>query len=212
MFTGLVQELGSVKNIEGTRNAIKLTISANTILEDVKIGDSIAVNGTCLTVVDLHDNCFTADVMPETYKITVLAKLKQGSKVNLERALKVNGRLEGHIVTGHVDSVGLIKHKKKHENAYYITISVDENTARYIVRKGSVAIDGISLTVVEVGINYFTVSLIPHTTAVTTLGFKDVGDLVNVETDILGRYVEKLLTSPGKSEGLTLKKLLDNGF
>lgn len=216
MFTGLVEELGKVKTIARGALSVRLTVSAKKILDDVKLGDSIAVNGTCLTVVDYGDTWFTADVMPETVERTALAGLKTGDTVNLERTLKVGDRLGGHIVSGHVDGVGVIRAKEQNDNAVIVKIEADAQVLRYIVKKGSIAIDGISLTVVEMGSNWFTVSLIPHTASVTTLGVKGTGETVNLETDIIGKYVEKLMgLGPAKPQGkttLTEDFLLEHGF
>jgi riboflavin synthase len=216
MFTGLVEELGKVKSVVRGALSVRLTVNAKTILGDVKLGDSIAVNGTCLTVVDYSDSWFTADVMPETVDSTALAGLKAGDTVNLERTLRVGDRLGGHIVSGHVDGVGVIRNKQQRDNAVIIRIEAAPQILRYIIKKGSVTIDGISLTVVEVGANWFTVSLIPHTAAVTTLGIKGPGDPVNLENDIIGKYVEKLMgLGPLESQektGLTVDFLQQHGF
>lgn len=216
MFTGLIEEMGSVQAMVRGQKSVRLTIDARKVLADVRLGDSIAVNGTCLTVVDFSVNSFTADVMPETVERTVLAALKKGDKVNLERTLAVGDRLGGHIVTGHVDGVGRIKEKRRNDNAVIIVIDAPAEVMKYIVRKGSVAIDGISLTVVDHSAAGFTVSLIPHTASVTTLGFKQAGDPVNLETDIIGKYVEKMLhgepePTAGKG-GLTRDFLAEHGF
>lgn len=221
MFTGLVEELGKVKNLIKGARSVRLTVAADKVLADVKLGDSIAVNGACLTVVDYGDHYFTADVMPETVDRTALAALKPGHIVNLERTLQVGGRLGGHIVSGHIDGVGRIRSKEKNDNAVIVSILAGPEIMRYIVKKGSVAIDGISLTIVSCGPDWFTVSLIPHTAAMTTLGVKGPGDPVNLETDIIGKYVEKLMgqyqaDSPSgeapPAGGLTLDKLRQYGF
>lgn len=217
MFTGLVEELGFVQAMARGSKSVRLTISAAKVLSDVKLGDSIAVNGTCLTVVAVSASSFTADVMPETVDRTVLAKLKNGDRVNLERTLAVGDRLGGHIVTGHIDGVGVIKEKRRCDNALIIAIEAPDTVMKYIVEKGSVAIDGISLTVVSHTESAFTVSLIPHTAAVTTLGFKEAGDTVNLETDIIGKYVEKMLyrehpKEAGEQKGITMDFLTHHGF
>lgn len=216
MFTGLVEELGRVKSVVKGTLSVRLTVNAKAVLSDVKLGDSIAVNGTCLTVVDYSDNWFTADVMPETVDSTALAGLKAGDTVNLERTLRVGDRLGGHIVSGHVDGVGVIRDKQQRDNAVIVKIEAPPQVLRYIVKKGSVAIDGISLTVVEVGANWFTVSLIPHTASVTTLGIKGPGDPVNLENDIIGKYVEKLMglgpAQPPEKAGMTADFLQQHGF
>lgn len=217
MFTGIIEELGTVKSIAHGTKSVKITIAASKILTDVHIGDSIAVNGTCLTVVSFTNDAFTADVMPETVKRTGLAYLKNGAKVNLERALAVTSRLGGHIVSGHVDGVGEIIALDRDDNALIVKVQVDRQLAKYIVEKGSVTIDGISLTVVASQPDWFSVSLIPHTAAVTTLGYKKIGDYVNIENDIIGKYVERLLlfaeTEPEKnSNNITRDFLTQNGF
>jgi riboflavin synthase, alpha subunit len=186
-------------------------------MADVKLGDSIAVNGTCLTVVDFGETWFTADVMPETVERTALAGLKSGDTVNLERTLRVGDRLGGHIVSGHIDGVGVIRSKETNDNAVVVRIEAPAAVMRYIVAKGSIAIDGISLTVVAAGADWFTVSLIPHTAAATTLGVKGVGAPVNLEADVIGKYVEKLLglaTPQGGAggSGLSAAFLAEHGF
>jgi len=193
MFTGLVEELGKVKAItRGTKSA-RLTITSNKVISDVKIGDSIAVNGTCLTVVGYAANWFTADIMPETVESTAIAGFQIGDTVNLERTLRVGDRFGGHIVSGHIDGVGIIIGKDTNDNAIVVKIKAGSEVMRYIVKKGSIAIDGISLTVVNYDSDWFTVSLIPHSAGMTTLGFKKTGDVVNLEADMIGKYVEKLL-------------------
>ena len=216
MFTGLIEEIGTIKNINRAQKSIRISINATKVLEDAKIGDSIAVNGTCLTVVELAANWFTADVMPETVNKTVLATLTNGDKVNLERTLRVGDRLGGHIVSGHVDSVGTIISRTQDDNAIIFKIRADEATMRYVIKKGSIAIDGTSLTVVNCEVNWFSVSIIPHTLDMTVLGVKQVGATVNLETDIIGKYVEKLLaTTPVENNSkkeLTIDFFAENGF
>lgn len=218
MFTGLVEELGKVKSISRGQKSVRLTINALKILTDVKLGDSIAVNGTCLTVVDYSDKFFTADVMPETVDKTVLAKLRPGDTVNLERTMRLGDRFGGHIVSGHIDGMGIISGMTKDDNAVIIRIEAGQEVMRYIIKKGSVAIDGISLTVVECTEEWFTVSLIPHTASMTTLGIKKIGDPVNLETDVIGKYVEKLLginykdNADKANSGITLDFLGKHGF
>lgn len=198
MFTGLIGELGSVRSLAGDDSGYKLEIAAKTILNDLKLGDSVAVNGACLTVVHITSNSFTADVMPETLRHTNLGKLHIGEKVNLERTLRLCDGLEGHLVSGHVEGTGHILHRQDEGNAVLFRIGCNGDLTRYIVKKGSVAVDGISLTVVEAEKNNFTVSIIPHTAAVTTLGFKREGDWVNIETDMIGRYIEKFIGKDDK--------------
>lgn len=217
MFTGLVEELGRIKSIARGAKSVRLTVEAREIMSDVKLGDSIAVNGACLTVVDFGHTWFTADVMPETVERTVLAKLKSGDKVNLERTLRLGDRFGGHMVSGHIDGLGTISSLQKDDNAVIVGITAPADIMKYIIKKGSVAIDGISLTVVECGADRFTVSLIPHTAAMTTLGFKKLGEPVNLETDIIGKYVEKLLglQAPAAKNGasaITLEFLSKHGF
>ena len=217
MFTGLVEELGKVKALAKTASSARLTIAANLILSDIKLGDSIAVNGTCLTVVEYSDSWFTADVMPETVRMTVLGDLKYGDPVNLERTMRVGDRLGGHIVSGHIDGLGTILSKQPEENAIVIKIAAKPEVMRYVIHKGSIAIDGISLTVVDCSNEWFSVSLIPHTAKVTTLGHKRIGDTVNLETDIIGKYVEKLLGLKHEGQAsskstLTAGYLAQHGF
>lgn len=218
MFTGLVEELGKIKSIaKGTKSA-RLTIEGQVVLQDVKLGDSIAVNGTCLTVVEYTQRSFTADVMPETVRSTVLAELKPGDVVNLERTLRLGDRLGGHIVSGHVDGVGVIRSKERSDNAIVVTIEAPPQVMRYIIAKGSIAIDGTSLTIVDYGADWFSVSLIPHTASLTTVGLKESGSKVNLEADVLGKYVAKLLGLPSGDEkkqtssGLTMEFLQQHGF
>jgi riboflavin synthase len=211
MFTGIVEEMGSVKALRHDAGAARLTISASTVLGDTVLGDSICVNGVCLTVVALTKNDFSADVAVETLKVTNLGDLKIGAKVNLERALQLSARIGGHLVSGHVDAVGRIREKRDEGNGWRIFIDAPETVLRYVIKKGSIAIDGISLTVAEVDRNGFAVAIIPHTAKLTTLGFKAAGDSVNLESDIIGKYVERLL--PGSGEGgVSLDLLKNNGF
>lgn len=215
MFTGIVEEVGRIKKIERNTVSARITIEAEKILEDVKEGDSIAVNGICLTVTSFTKNTFLADVMHETMNRTTLGKLKEGSPVNLERALLAMGRFGGHMVSGHIDGRGKISQIKRDENAVLFTIEAPEKILRYIVEKGSIAINGISLTVVAVNHKNFTVSVIPHTLKVTALGTFHPGDEVNLENDMVGKYIEKLLgiTQPVKKEStLTMDFLIKHGF
>lgn len=193
MFTGIVEELGSVAAVEDQGDAIRLTISADTVLEGTGLGDSISVNGCCLTVARLDDGTWTADLMQETLDKTSLAGVTPGDRVNLERAVTVDKRLGGHIVQGHVDGVGEVIARSPSEHWDVVEISLPAHLARYLVDKGSITVDGVSLTVVEAGEASFTVSLIPETLARTTLGTRRVGDQVNLEADIIAKHVEKLL-------------------
>ncbi len=214
MFTGIIEELGTVAGIDRRPDSIRLTIAAHIVLEDTKLGDSIAVNGVCLTVTNLTDASFTADVMHETMKRSSLRDIRSGSAVNLERAMQLGGRLGGHIVSGHVDGIGHIARIASDGIAKVITIAVPKDMEPFIVEKGSIAIDGISLTVVSVGSSQFSVSIIPHTMAHTTLIDKHPGAIVNLETDMIGKYVHSF-TAAGpakKTSGLTMEKLLEHGF
>ncbi|MEG6570681.1 riboflavin synthase [Thermoanaerobacterium thermosaccharolyticum] len=206
MFTGIIEEIGKVKMIQ-RGDITKIAIECEKVLDGTAIGDSIAVNGVCLTVTNVGKNLFTADLMRETLKSSNLGDLKIGSMVNLERALSISGRLNGHIVTGHVDTVGTIVNKNRIMNSNVFKIKIDERYSKYVVSKGSIAVDGISLTVVEALASYFTVSVIPHTELNTTLNFKRIGDSVNIEVDILSKYAEKLLLKKGIKE-----LVLENGF
>ena len=196
MFTGIIEEIGTISAVRRNPLEAKLTISAEKIFSDLKIGDSVAVNGVCLTASEISGNTFTADVMNETFHRSSLSELKSGSPVNLERAMAADGRFGGHIVAGHVDGTGIITNIKKDDNAVWYTISADSSIMKYIIEKGSVAgggVDGISLTVAEVLKDSFSVSVIPHTAKETILSQKKPGDTVNLENDLVGKYVEKLL-------------------
>ena len=208
MFTGIVEEMGTVKNIERGSISARIEIKAKKVLEGTKIGDSIAVNGVCLTVVKMGTESFTADVMAETLNKTNLGYLKSGEAVNLERALRLGDRLGGHLVSGHVDGVGSILRLEKKEISTVIFIKAPGEVMRYVIKKGSIAVDGTSLTVVDASNTYFWVSLIPHTLNETVLGKKRPGDLVNLECDIIGKYVDKLLSEGRKNEG----SKIDTGF
>ena len=216
MFTGLIEEVGVLRSIRRGAHSSVLSIRARGILSDLNIGDSVAVNGVCLTATTVDSGGFTADVMHETLNRSSLSALVAGSKVNLERALPAGGRLGGHIVSGHIDGTGVITARQRDDNAVWYTVSASPYLLRYIVEKGSIAVDGISLTVAGVTERDFSVSVIPHTAAVTILGDKGPGDTVNLETDSIGKYVEKLLrpreTESAPSGGLTLEFLAQNGF
>ena len=217
MFTGIVEEIGTVIGIQQSGESFVLTIKAGKILEDVQLGDSIAVNGVCLTVTQFSKDQFSVDVMPETVKATSLKIVKRGSAVNLERAMAAGGRFGGHFLSGHVDGTGVITSKKPFENAVYYEIETDPKLLKYIILKGSIAVDGTSLTVFDVSENSFTISLIPHTMKETILGNKGSGDIVNLETDMIGKYVSHFLTglidNPAeKKTGITEQFLEENGF
>ena len=212
MFTGIVEELGTVKKIKKGANSAVFTIRAEKILDDLKTGDSVAVNGICLTVTACLEDGFTADVMHETLNRSALIQLSLGQHVNLERAMPANGRFGGHIVSGHIDGTGVIAEVKREENAVWYTISAGENIMRYIIEKGSVAIDGISLTVAKTGKDYFKVSVNPHTMEQTILPEKRQGDKVNLENDQIGKYIEHLLGLEKKTSGITMDFLHQYGF
>ena len=211
MFTGIIEETGVLKE----QNGGNLVIQADKVLEDVHLGDSIAVNGVCLTVTEFQKNWFRADVMAETLRRSSLGTLKKGSRVNLERAMAANGRFGGHIVSGHIDGTGMVENMQREGNAIWVTISCGAALLRYIAEKGSIAIDGISLTVAEVRENGFRGSIIPHTGEETTLLARRTGDMVNLETDIIAKYVERLMLPKEPEEkrsGIDLEFLRENGF
>lgn len=228
MFTGIVEEVGSVSHVISGGVSGEIGIKARTVLENTKIGDSIAVNGVCLTVTSLRPDGFTADVMPETLRRTNLGKLGSGDIVDLERAMAVDGRFGGHIVSGHIDGTGVISEMKKEGNAVWVKIKTADEILALIVEKGSITIDGISLTVAKLDSESFSVSIIPHTASETILLKKKAGDIVNLENDIVGKYVQRLLNGgaasiytsktenslankPG-SGGITMEFLAKNGF
>lgn len=203
MFTGIVEEMGAVTSLETTLAGTKLTILASTVLGDLKIGDSVSVNGTCLTVVAKGERDFSVEVSPETLSVTALARLTSGTPVNLERAMKLNERISGHLVAGHIDGVGLIRSRRQESNMIGFTLEAPPEVLRYCVVKGSIAVDGISLTINEVTDNGFSVGIIPHTAKVTTLGLKQVNDPVNLEADLIGKYVARLLQERSRLPGTT---------
>lgn len=212
MFTGIIEELGTVKKITRASDKQRITLSCKTVLEDIHLGDSIAVNGVCLTVVDYDGSCFSADVMNETFSRSSLGALFSGSFVNLERAMSAQGRFGGHMVSGHIDGTGTIKDIRKDANAVWFEITAGEEIIDCIVEKGSIAIDGISLTVAKVTKNSFQVSVIPHTLEATILGKRKRGDTVNLENDVVGKYIKKFTDKSQYSKGLTKEFLLSNGF
>jgi riboflavin synthase len=209
MFTGLVEEVGNIQTIAKSTKSAKITIKASKVLEEVKLGDSISTNGVCLTVTDFGANYFTVDVMAETMRRSNLGNLSSGDEVNLERALKVGDRFGGHMVSGHIDGVGIISKYENEDNAVWITIRASQEILKYIVEKGSIAIDGVSLTVAYVDDKMFKVSIIPHTKDVTALLSRKLGSTVNLECDMVGKYIEKLITS---KEQLNVKKNIDFNF
>lgn len=227
MFTGIVEEIGKISSVRRGRNSAEVEIEGKTVLEDIHIGDSIAVNGVCLTVTGYSRSSFTADVMHETLDRTSLKGAASGMQVNLERAMAADGRFGGHIVSGHIDGTGTVKKIEKDDNAVWYTIAADSRIMKYIVEKGSVALDGTSLTVADVTENDFSVSIIPHTLSETVIGIRKTGDTINIETDVIGKYVEKLMhfrTSSAENEsadgsgrkngrqGITEEFLVKHGF
>ncbi|WP_026504142.1 riboflavin synthase [Butyrivibrio sp. NC3005] len=226
MFTGIIEELGKITCIKNESVSAKISISAHKVLEDVAIGDSIAVNGICLTVTSFTKDCFQADVMPQTMRKSSLSAVTKNSFVNLERAMSVSKRFGGHIVSGHIDGTGIITNIKTEENAVWFSIKATSDLMKTIIERGSITIDGISLTVAKVDYsqNVFEVSTIPHTREVTNLKYKKRGDLVNLETDIIGKYVYHLMNIPNdtinamdnvkpvNNKGLSLDFLASNGF
>ena len=215
MFTGIIEQLGTVSSIKRGAKSAVLEVYCPEILDGTHVGDSIATNGVCLTVTSIKNGCFTADVMHETLDRSSLGDLKPGSKVNLERAMALGDRFGGHIVSGHIDGTGVIRRIEPDDNAVWYTIEASRNIMRYVIEKGSIAIDGISLTVAAVASDAFKVSVIPHTRSATNLGSKRIGDRVNLENDIIGKYVEALMKPVEpveQSQGLTMDFLLENGF
>ena len=214
MFTGIVEELGKVKQVVSGSAWGQIEIAGQKVLEGTKLGDSIAVNGVCLTVTNLRSDSFTADVMAETMRRSNLGSLKKGDQVNLERAMAADGRFGGHMVSGHIDGTGVISQMKQEGNAVWVTVDTSEELMRLIVEKGSIAIDGISLTVAKEMPGAFQVSIIPHTGEETTLLKKKTGAVVNLENDMIGKYVEKLMRKEpeGGGSSLTLDFLKQHGF
>ena len=215
MFTGIIEELGIIKKINSKGHTLTLAIQASKIMQDMHNGDSIAVNGVCLTVTGFSNGFFEADVMPETFKNTSLATLKGGSKVNLERAMAANGRFGGHFVTGHVDAIGKLQKRTHFENAILIEIEIPESFSHYVLEKGSIAIDGTSLTIFHTTEHSVTVSLIPHTAKESLLGFKDEGEIVNLEFDVMAKYFYSFMQKKQpqqKPSSLTVDFLRENGF
>lgn len=216
MFTGIVEEIGSIKQVQRGEKSSVITVSAKKVLENTQLGDSIAVNGVCLTVTNIEGGCFTADVMAETMRRTNLGIQSAGSRVNLERALLPTTRMGGHIVSGHIDGTGKITAYQKEDNATWVTVSAGDNILKYVVEKGSIAIDGISLTVAYADSKCFKVSVIPHTSQETTLLNKSIGTAVNLECDIIAKYVEKLIGFQGiqseQQDDISMQMLAENGF
>lgn len=210
MFTGIVEEMGAVTSMEKTLAGSRLTILASTVMGDLKIGDSVSVNGTCLTVVAKSASNFVVEVSPETLSVTTLGYLTGGTPVNLERAMKLNERIGGHLVAGHVDGVGAIRNRRQEGNAIVFTIEAPSEILKYCVTKGSITIDGVSLTINEVADHSFSVAIVPHTAKVTTLGLKQVNDTVNLESDLIGKYVERLLQE--RSQLPKTKPVIDKDY
>ena len=216
MFKGIIEEIGTIHSVKRTQNSLTLEISGTQIFDDLKIGDSVAVNGVCLTATTIRSDRFTADVMPESVKMTTLLNLSAGSPVNLERAMAANGRFGGHVVAGHVDGQGNIIGKDHVGNSIVFRITTSSDILHYIIYKGSITVDGASLTVSKVGQGWFEISIIPHTIGNTILQYASIGTMVNLETDIFGRYIEHFMkgssqesTTPSK---VTMDTLLRNGF
>jgi riboflavin synthase len=209
MFTGIIEGLGTLSAFRLLGQGARLAIESGISLAESGIGDSIAVNGACLTAVAISGNRFEVDVSPETLRHTTLGSAKVGDRVNLERALRLSDRLDGHLVSGHIDGVGSLRQRKPIGNAILITISVPRPLTRYMIHKGSVAVDGVSLTINSLGPESFEVSIIPHTAGLTTVGFKQPGSPVNIETDMIGKYVERFTTIPGDSKAPGGKKDID---
>lgn len=215
MFTGIIEETGMVLAVKRKQNSAVISVSCNKILNDTKIGDSIAVNGICLTVTDFGSYYFSADVMPETINRTSLKQINVGSYVNLERAMAANGRFGGHIVSGHIDGTGVISQITEDENAVIMKIQTEKALLEGMIVKGSVAIDGISLTIISVSSSAFAVSLIPHTRKETNLSIKKIGDTVNLETDVIGKYVSRYFEAvkdKEKQSDITMDFLAEKGF
>ena len=212
MFTGLIEEIGTISEIKKSNSSMVLGITAKKVLENTKLGDSIAVNGVCLTVTRLAKNSFFADVMPQTFELSNLKYLKLNSSVNLERALQLSDRLGGHIVQGHVDATGRVLSKTSVENAQIVEISIEPKNGKYVLEHGSISVDGTSLTVSRKETESFCVSLIPTTRAEATLSDKKIGEYVNLEFDVIGKYVENMLKQKPKESKITEQYLIENGF
>ncbi len=220
MFTGIVEGLGTITGIRPAGSGSRLSLVADFVLNQTKIGDSIAVSGACLTVVSISEKRFDADVSAETLQKTILGRTKIGERINIERALRLSDRLDGHLVTGHVDGIGAIAGRNSDGNAISMTINIPQVLSRYIIAKGSVAVDGVSLTVSNCFENSFDVNIIPHTTQVTTIGLRKIGDTVNIETDMIGKYVERFISpaatieknSSAKASHIDLNFLEKTGF
>jgi len=198
MFSGIVEELGVVKTFERNLGGARLSIFADVTLDDLNLGESVSVSGVCLTAADIHDRDFVVDVSVETLNVTNLGGLAAGAAVNLERAMKLNERLGGHLVSGHVDGVGILRERQQDGNSIILTLEVPESILRYCIQKGSITVDGVSLTINHVSDKAVSVAIIPHTAKMTTLGLKQPGDSVNLESDLIGKYVERLMQNAGQ--------------
>lgn len=212
MFTGIIEDIGMVHSVHTGKNSMSICITSDIITEDIHLGDSISVNGVCLTVTSFTLNSFNVDVMPETFKATNIAQLRPGIRVNLERAMSPIGRFGGHFVSGHIDGTGLIMEKKRQANAVYYKIKADTGISDYCITKGSIAIDGTSLTIFDVTQDVLTISLIPHTLEQTVIGSKKEGEKVNIEVDMLGKYVINRLEKTKPTSTITYNFLTENGF
>ena len=220
MFTGIIEGLGAVSALRSTGQGRRMTVEADFDLNQTKIGDSLCVSGACLTAVKIDGRHFEVDISPETLQVTTFGQAKIGQRVNIERALKLSDRIDGHLVSGHIDGVGSIRQRETVGNAIIVTIEVPEALTRYMINKGSVAVDGISLTINACDAGSFSVSIIPHTAKLTTIGFKNKGDPVNIETDMLGKYVEKFMHARSgrkdamakKTSGIDKAYLIKTGF
>ena len=214
MFTGIIEGLGTVSAIASSGPGKRLAIESDFALDQTRIGDSISVSGACLTVVKLHAKRFEVDVSPETLAKTTFGNVKMGDRVNLERAMRLSDRLDGHLVSGHIDGLGTLQHREQIGNAISVTIGASKAITRYMIAKGSVAVDGISLTINSSTDNEFGVSIIPHTAKITTIGIKRLGDPVNIEADMIGKYVERFMTHPrsGESEAMSANSGIDMDF
>ena len=213
MFTGIVEEIGKLTSIKRAANSARLTVNAPLVSQGTQLGDSISVNGVCLTVVNIEGTSLSFDAIPETITRSSLKAVGVGDVVNLERAMSAGGRFGGHLVQGHVDGTGVLQSVTDQENARILRIGASPDLMRYTIPKGSITLDGISLTVVDVGPDWFTVWIIPHTWSNTSLGRKRIGDPINIENDVIARYLEKLLDARGiGSSGVTMEKLIETGF
>ena len=210
MFTGIIEGLGTITAIHPSGQGSRMTITSDFDLESTRIGDSIAVNGACLTAVTLQGRRFSVDVSPETLQRSILGKIRIGEQVNLERALRLSDRLDGHLVSGHVDGVGILRNRRSLDNAIVLTYHVAASLSRYMIEKGSVAVDGTSLTINRCDNTSFDVSIIPHTATLTTIGLKKVGAIVNIETDMIGKYVERFVLNRGPAKDT--RRAVDDGM